>query len=191
MASFAFSNRELRLGFSGSFSTAHHLAEVLDCKLTWCVKTYSSSKVQGGVLEDKPSLISPLYVNEANCHFPPHSQPVRCAGYKAIETQTGYNRPYWLDVSDIEAFRDAFSDAFNTNTSTQSPISNHLYYANGRNFSRTLEDVATSVTNSMRNSENATTIRGTGYHAVTYVKVNWYISSGFALPWEGCQDCGL
>ena len=50
------------------------MPQVLRCRLTWCVKTYSASRVDDGVFRDEPTSINPLAIDTKSCYYSDDAQ---------------------------------------------------------------------------------------------------------------------
>ncbi|EME82851.1 uncharacterized protein MYCFIDRAFT_80446 [Pseudocercospora fijiensis CIRAD86] len=143
------------------------------CMFSFCRKSYQKTTFTGDVLMDTASqpkaLIAGITGSGPNrtglCPF-----HVRAEGNDDDET-------YWINGNDIDivgiALTSLFWSSLNTNLGANNHVAAALSRRNGGDIPRTMDDVATSMTNQIRQGPNATQIHGTALVPVVHIKVSW------------------
>ncbi|OAL00106.1 hypothetical protein IQ06DRAFT_348607 [Phaeosphaeriaceae sp. SRC1lsM3a] len=142
--------------------------EAFECHLSWCAKRYSGIKVTRGEIT-MPDI---------------HTWPLRPPSSADV---TGYMRLDRLEMSENTDF-DGPNKSFTVNsvdhtllvswltksvfTATNKDSAGQVLYMQ-QNISQTFANIATSMTNNIQQSRNATRVPGTSYREETYIRVTW------------------
>ena len=187
--------------------------QLLRCALKFCVKTFSNTAVNSGILNDEPTAIAPITVDRhdrlckimAICRAYKGTQAPPSETAKPEMRSSGSDKSFLLNVTDFDnlqldfvsllyraewlstypghvkegfprvpsALISELRDYHLQHTPFTPPFLKALYYGNGGNLSKTMNDLATSLTNQIRNGPNSTLIQGTLMLSTTFVHVNW------------------
>lgn len=81
----------------------------------------------------------------------------------------------WINAQDSQYISRAISTIFTQSleTSADSSLGQVLWSANDGNFSKTMENAAMALTNTIRQTSNATTVHGDVISNVIVIRVNW------------------
>ncbi|KAK8191546.1 hypothetical protein HDK77DRAFT_72165 [Phyllosticta capitalensis] len=166
-------------------------AELTECSLSFCAKTYQDiTVVNGSLVENYTVTDTPLdwssqywdgnrwflrsSVNLSNRAFEPFDNATVILGYYDFLSVAGFlSNMLNFTLRDVSA--DAYFDGSFTFSAGQA-----FNYSNS--VSDTMSTIATSLTNIVRQSRNATVADGVGFEAQTFIVVNWpWLSLPLAL----------
>lgn len=163
--------------------------EASQCTLSWCAQTYAASNCSRNEISDKPTsprtllpLLSSCYLMAGNSQrcvwFPSDEPPPSAEAVNASKLAGSESNIYWLNQQDIRMLYNDFQGAFDFSIQMVNgwyrltPIG-RITYSGKISTPVVLADVATSLSNHMREAANLTVIKGTVVAPVTHVKVNW------------------
>lgn len=166
---------------------AHH------CHLSWCQRTHAATTCNGGILHDAPTSTTDLTFDYNTLQDPPGNRsgyslqagwPVDIPKPSTFQLDVSHwedtNDVYWTDSSAKDIVARALYSTFNIkpedivsedSVGQMSPVHIQLY---NNALPQVLADVATSVTNALRQTRDSRPIEGKVYQPVTHVRVNWY-----------------
>ena len=175
---------------------------VLRCELTWCAQYHGSTTFRSGKLADIPDFSAPLKTNDTYGSFVPHV-PGMSLGQLQQYSQSeegywidnGFSQAFQSVLTSVltsSVFANGtdppfiYSDAllslpalyefeYEQAMADQANVgkSYSLYYSNHGNMSKTLDNVAASVTNQMRSSVGSRNITGNVEYPTVYIQVIW------------------
>ncbi|KAF7188321.1 hypothetical protein HII31_10385 [Pseudocercospora fuligena] len=143
------------------------------CVLSFCRKSYERTTFTGDVLKDTASQPKALIAGSTG------SGPNRTGlcPFQVDGEANGDDETYWINGNDINivgiALASLFWSSLNTNLGANNHVAAALSRRNGGDIPRTMDDVATSMTNQIRQGTNATQIHGTALIPVVHIKVSW------------------
>lgn len=166
-------------------------AQGYQCEITWCVETHEKAASRNGILTDNPSKKQDLFFSQC-VERPGHTQYL-CPGFtpdripSVLKTSNqlsvdDYNNVFrnpdaWiLSAADQSALYYELSSLLSTSYGygNYSYLANTMARANSGNLSKTMDDIATSITLKVRQGPNSTAHNGTTYSSEAYIEVNWY-----------------
>lgn len=142
--------------------------EALECSFTWCAKAYHDVAVSNGRVDTS-------HISE----FPLQSPPSVYSGWNGLEynpftvanNTVGFdgNHTFTVNFNDHTTIADFLATFFTA--SNQDATARALWTS--PNISQTMSNIATSMTNNIREGTNATEILGTAALVETYIHVSW------------------
>jgi hypothetical protein len=188
------------IGFVGDWQNSTPLA--YSCEMTWCQKTFSSSKTLEGVLEDNPTKLSPLTFLPCKplAGAIPGEGELMCPGFPSDQSLPHwpgqhYSHSILNDSSAIWIGRESARDVVHwlngtltLSVSTEELESNSnwealtnvvvakMLFNKGTGFDNvtsTFDKIATALTNAVRQGPNTTSITGQAQALDVYIRVRW------------------
>jgi hypothetical protein len=142
--------------------------EAFECSLSWCAKRYSAVKVTKGEI-DTPDIRSwPL--KSPDQFWDAHGFSLNPFEVADDTDFDGPNRTFTVNANDHVRLADWLAGSFFT-TSNQEAVARALYLQ--PDMSQTFANIATSMTNKIRQGANATNVYGTSFREETYIHVTW------------------
>lgn len=153
--------------------------EVFECRLTWCAKRYSKVNVTKGEIVTPDTRIWPLK---------PPSAAIRgedgiLLGHFTVDENTNLDGPgsnFTVNAKEHSLLADWLTSKIFTN-SERDAVGRVLYTQ--PNISQTFTNIATSMTNRVREGSNATKVLGTSHREEIYIHVTcpWLILPGVVV----------
>lgn len=147
-------------------------AEIHECALQWCIRTYGAVTRTGLAKKSRLVHSEPLFWNEMRRVGDPL--------YYEIGSRDDKQQKYLLNVVDMIGTGRILSSLFSTSMASQLArvsvdegfsIARTLYKTS--NLSSTFETIATSMTNRLRSGRNLTEVSGQAWGNETYIEVDW------------------
>jgi hypothetical protein len=143
--------------------------EAFECRLSWCAKRYSKVKVTKGEIFTPDIRTWPL--------TSPSVSPLRNDGTRIGQFEVGEhtdfdgpNRTFMVNTVEHNILANWLAADLFTTVDTDA-VGRVLYMQ--PNISQTFANIATSMTNRIREDTNRTQVFGTSYREETYIHVSW------------------
>lgn len=143
--------------------------EAFECGLSWCAKRYSAVNVSSGEIETPDIKSWPLqspdkFYTEDGVWLNPFTVLDNASDFD------GPNRTFTVNANDHNTLSDWLADTY-FKTSNQDAVARALWLQT--NMSQTFANIATSMTNKIREGHNSTLVYGTAFREETYIHVAW------------------
>ncbi|KAH7081066.1 hypothetical protein FB567DRAFT_595379 [Paraphoma chrysanthemicola] len=149
-----------------TFGTYEH-PEAFECRLSWCAKRYSSVNVSNGPISTPDVHSWPLTTpNKVINVYGREMFPFEVAA----SDFDGPNRTFTINANDHTTLAGWLAGTF-LNTSNQEATARALYLQ--ADLPQTFANMATSMTNKIRDGRNGTVVYGTAFREETYIHVTW------------------
>ncbi|GME33742.1 c6 and c2h2 transcription factor [Neofusicoccum parvum] len=173
-------------GRGSSKGAADYGIEALECTLYWCARTNSGLGVTNGVINPGNVTRTPLAgIRDLTTINQDSEFPIQLTTLVAPESWNGTKR-FTMNVFDMVCIADLIQVLLHTSLLTENY---YMYRSNtyrtayalwkSPSLATTMDNVAESLTNAMRRTQNSTMITGQSFHDETYMRVRW---AWFALP---------
>ncbi|GME34677.1 c6 and c2h2 transcription factor [Neofusicoccum parvum] len=160
--------------------------EALECTLYWCARTNSGLGVTNGVINPGNVTRTPLAgIRDLTTINQDSEFPIQLTTLVAPESWNGTKR-FTMNVFDMVCIADLIQVLLHTSLLTENY---YMYRSNtyrtayalwkSPSLATTMDNVAESLTNAMRRTQNSTMITGQSFHDETYMRVR---RAWFALP---------
>ena len=177
------------------------LPVVLRCKFTWCAQYHGSTKFINGTLSDVLDFSVPLVIDSSTGPYVPDGANIPVAQLQQFtqsdeqyqisnDLSTVFHNslasilqnnlfaqdPDLVYLSDVlEQLPSSYQAEYESALLNQLNMGRiySLYYANEGNLSKTLDNIAVSVTNQMRSGSDSTNVTGTATYPNVYIEVIW------------------
>ena len=178
------------------------LPTLMQCELKWCVQYHGSTRYENGTLFDIPEFSVPITDSESDPDTyrtdTTKLSPAQARQFDKTTTEFIINDDFAETLfemigsilhktifkpvdeqSDVSEFSNLLPSQYRAEyesvTANQLDLgrSYSLYYANDGDLSKTMDNIALSVTNSMRSSLNSNNITGSAMYTVVYIEVVW------------------
>ncbi|KAF2135590.1 uncharacterized protein K452DRAFT_347514, partial [Aplosporella prunicola CBS 121167] len=159
------------------------LAEAYDCSFRWCVRTYSGFNISSGVINSGTHTSNDLeYVEDIGDVAQPNEADDGVYEVFQIPDNVSWtgNRTYVINFKDEQttgAFMATLFDVglYSQRAYTESLEGVRIDYTlfKSSNFTRTIDNIANSMTTRVRNGKNATGASGEAWKNETFIKVSW------------------
>lgn len=141
--------------------------DATQCSLVWCAKSYRNTTVSNGILS-----VSDISTYELQSFSSTYDSDGR--GYNTFTLADGnsgidWNRTFTINYNDHNTISSYLADFFTT--SDQDATARALTLS--PNIPQTIANIATSMTNNIRQGVNATASLGTATTTEAYIHVNW------------------
>ncbi|KAH7066808.1 hypothetical protein BKA63DRAFT_128162 [Paraphoma chrysanthemicola] len=141
--------------------------EAFECRLSWCAKRYSSVNVSNGSISTPDVHSWPLTTpNKVHDGYGRRMFPFEVAA----PDFDGPNRTFTINANDHTTLAGWLAGTF-LNTSNQEATARALYLQ--ADLPQTFANMATSMTNKIRDGRNGTIVYGTAFREETYIHVSW------------------
>lgn len=177
----------------------HHVStspKVFECSVQWCIEHHSHTNVVSGQLKDMPTSWEPVRLDfqgcmsverphdttYATCPAVPMSQdfPSNTTDAGLTHSKLGHTLDlHWINQEDTSALIHdlmenlEFELSQGASDDPDTALHNSLYSHNDGNFTTTLRQMTTSLTNAIRMGPNTTTVTGDSYAPEVFIQVNW------------------
>lgn len=152
--------------------------EFSECEIYFCARRYSGFRIRDGNVETGTYLSAPLHYSSypANVWFVDDAPVIEL---QAPDSWSG-NKSFIINVIDMESIADLLENLFSTDLMLQTVydhltvdfgIANTFYKAD--NLSQTIDNIATSMTNTIRQSQSSTQVVGQAFRDETFIRVRW------------------
>ncbi|KAF2831517.1 hypothetical protein CC86DRAFT_463392 [Ophiobolus disseminans] len=147
----------------------YEIPEAFDCRLSWCAKRYTNVVVSNGKI-DTPEPRS-WSLEPPDRHYDKDATWLHAYNVPAsAQDFDGPNRTFTVNTNDHKLLGGWLASTF-FKAQGQDAVARVLYLE--PNVSLAFTNIATSMTNKIREGRNATLVAGTAYREETYIHVNW------------------
>jgi hypothetical protein len=184
-------------GRSANQSASYVRPKAYSCTLGWCVNTYPNTTFGAGSLDDAPSLQRNISIAAGQCVLPsnelasssrylcpvyPAGQPAPPLSVLADPDTALTGQGYWINdavTSNLQAYlQDTFNFGIGVNGDynnlVNSPALQQTFYtANNGNISLTMQGIAKSLSNEVRQGPESRRVNGTVAYSTAYVQIRW------------------
>ncbi|CAN9190439.1 unnamed protein product [Alternaria alternata] len=143
--------------------------EAYECRLSWCAKRYSGVKVTKGEILTPHIRTWPLKSPSGSTL---NDQGIRLGRFEVGEDTDfdGPNGTFVVNAVEHNMLANWLATGFFT--TVEQDVVGRVPYTHS-DMSQTFDNIATSMTNRIRENDNATRVFGTSYREETYIRVSW------------------